>query len=103
MSVDSSISIPVVSVSRRQNRGEIGSATAHVRRRPPAQPVRDLDTTEDDSWSGCPGCNQSFPAIQFLADQLAYQGGDLASGAALQLIFWGPAWTDPKTSPSAGE
>jgi len=102
MSADSSISIPVVKVARKKNRGEIGAGLAHVRRKPPAQLVRDLDLTEDDSSTACLACNQSFFVDSFLASQLSYQGGDLASGAALQLIFWGPEWTDPKTDPSAG-
>jgi hypothetical protein len=102
MTSGSSISIPIISVSRKQNRGETGNEIPHVSRTAPAQPVRDLDLTDDDSVPNCPSCNQTFPVSQFLAGELSYAGGDLASGAAIQLIFWGSAWTDPKTNPSAG-
>lgn len=48
------------------------------------------------------GCNTNFPVSQFLADGLNYEGGALASGAAIQLIFWGAVWNDPATMPRPG-
>ena len=67
------------------------------------QPVRDLGSAGDDSMPNCTGCNQSSPVSQLFADELSYEGGALASGAAIQLIFWGSAWNDPATSPRPGE
>lgn len=103
MAPDSSNPIEVVSVSRKQRRGEFGSGIEHVSRRAAVQPVRDLDSAGDDSMPNCTGCNQSSPAIQLFADELSYEGGALASGAAIQLIFWGSVWNDPTTSPRPGE
>lgn len=60
----------------------------------------DLDPAIGGSSSSTRGCNLVFPSgADPRAAGISYQGGALASGAAIQLIFWGSFWTDSATSP----
>jgi hypothetical protein len=44
----------------------------------------------------------TFPNNPGTGTSLSFHNGAIATGAPVQLIFWGSAWNQPSTSPSAG-
>jgi hypothetical protein len=77
---------------QRAQRRKTGEAT----RRP-----RDV-VADDTPQFPFPGCMLATPPLPN-AHEISYQGGPLANGAPVQLLFWGDVWADPATSPSAGD
>jgi hypothetical protein len=58
---------------------------------PSALQTRDSPTNFDASFPNNPGTSTS----------LSFHNGALATGAPVQLVFWGSIWNNPSTSPSA--
>jgi hypothetical protein len=94
--------VQIVSVSKKQRRGEIRNGKTRPSRRVTGLQTRDLESS-GPSDSKTRGCNTTFASPGHLGQELGYQGGALASGAAIQLIFWGSVWNDPATSPRPNE
>jgi hypothetical protein len=93
--------VQIVSVSKKQRRGEIRNGKTRPSRRAAGQQLRDSNSTLIPS-RGCSSVIDDALTTE-LAAGLSYQGGALASGAAIQLIFWGSVWNDPATSPRPNE
>jgi hypothetical protein len=105
MVLDPHPSIRVVSVPHKQRGGEIRNGKMMPGGKP--TDLKSLDFGDPiDSSASARGCSEVFPpagTALFLADAIQYQGGAVANGASIQLIFWGSFWKDPTVSPQPAE
>lgn len=66
-----------------------------------AIPVTDSKIIQ--SQNSLAGFDFTFPNNPGTNTALSFGGGAIATGAPVQLIFWGSAWNQPTTSPSAND
>ena len=95
-------SLEHVIVARRDRKGAISHGTARPTRIRTDLMTLGLEPGTSDEDAPTLGCNTVFSGGNPLARGLSYQGGALASGAAIQLIFWGSVWNSPGIAVTPG-
>jgi hypothetical protein len=61
------------------------------------------DQVEIRSQNSPVGLDFNFPNNPGTSTSLSFHNGAIATGAPVQLIFWGSLWNQPSTSPSTGD